>query len=152
MSKENDPRDDANYRDAPEDIEQALGSGMRIEDTLPSPEELVRKKQPGTHSFGRRYRSVVQGTRWAVSDAHQRGVAALQRPFRWSASRLKRLINVRCGPEGEAPATGPGNDLDDSRARNDHRTSSHECLRISSGTRRFHLETSLHPDRTLRIR
>lgn len=31
-----------------EDIEQALGNGARIEDTLPPPEELVRKKQSVT--------------------------------------------------------------------------------------------------------
>ena len=48
MSKEMDPRNDANYRDAPEDIEQALRSAERIEDTLPPPEELVRKKQSVT--------------------------------------------------------------------------------------------------------
>jgi len=48
MSTEKDPRNDANYRDAPEDIEQALGSAKRIEDTLPPPEELVRKKQSVT--------------------------------------------------------------------------------------------------------
>ena len=48
MSTEKDPTNDANYRDAPEDIEQALGSAKRIEDTLPPPEELVRKKQSVT--------------------------------------------------------------------------------------------------------
>ncbi len=48
MSSEKNSRNDANYRDAPEDIEQALVSGARIEDTLPPPEELVRKKQSVT--------------------------------------------------------------------------------------------------------
>lgn len=48
MSKEMDPRNDENYQDAPEDIEQALTSAERIEDTLPPPEELVRKKQSVT--------------------------------------------------------------------------------------------------------
>ncbi len=48
MSTEKDPRNDANYRDAPEDIEQALGRAKRIEDTLPPPEELERKKQSVT--------------------------------------------------------------------------------------------------------
>jgi uncharacterized protein (DUF4415 family) len=32
----------------PEDREQALGSGARIEDTPPPPEKLVRKKQSVT--------------------------------------------------------------------------------------------------------
>ncbi len=48
MSTEKDPRNDTNYRDAPEDIEQALRSAKRIEDTLPPPEELVRKKHSVT--------------------------------------------------------------------------------------------------------
>jgi len=48
MSKQKDPRNDANYRDAPEEIEQALRSAKRIEDTLPPPDELVRKKQSVT--------------------------------------------------------------------------------------------------------
>ncbi len=48
MSKEMDPRNDANYRDAPDDIEQALSTAKRIGDTLPPPEELVRKKQSVT--------------------------------------------------------------------------------------------------------
>ena len=48
MSTEIDPRDDANYQEAPEEIEQALRSAKRIEDTLPPPEELVRKKQSVT--------------------------------------------------------------------------------------------------------
>ncbi|MFP4377792.1 MAG: BrnA antitoxin family protein, partial [Spirochaetales bacterium] len=48
MSTEKDPRNDANYREAPEDIERAMGSAKRIEDTLPPPEKLVRKKQSVT--------------------------------------------------------------------------------------------------------
>lgn len=48
MSENVDSRDDTNYRDAPEDIEQAIESARRIEDTLPPPEELVRKKQSMT--------------------------------------------------------------------------------------------------------
>jgi uncharacterized protein (DUF4415 family) len=48
MTKENDPKDEANYDDAPTDVEQALRSATRIEDTLPSPDELVRKKQSVT--------------------------------------------------------------------------------------------------------
>lgn len=48
MSEEIDPRNDANYQDAPEDVEPALQSAKRIEDTLPPPEELVRQKQSVT--------------------------------------------------------------------------------------------------------
>lgn len=48
MTQETDPKDEANYQDAPPDIEQALRSAKRIEDTLPPPEELVRKKQSVT--------------------------------------------------------------------------------------------------------
>ena len=48
MSKEINPRNDANYQDAPEDVELALRSAKRIEDTLPPPEELVRQKQSVT--------------------------------------------------------------------------------------------------------
>ncbi|MFO8063109.1 MAG: BrnA antitoxin family protein [Spirochaetia bacterium] len=48
MSKSKDPRDDTNYQDAPEDVIEALKSARRIEDTLPPPEELVRKKQSVT--------------------------------------------------------------------------------------------------------
>lgn len=48
MNKETDPKDDANYQDAPTDVEQALRSAKRIEDALPPPEELIRKKQSVT--------------------------------------------------------------------------------------------------------
>ena len=48
MNRENDPRDETHYRDAPEDVEQAVRRAVRIEDTLPPPEELVRKKQSVT--------------------------------------------------------------------------------------------------------
>jgi len=48
MSKSKDPRDDTNYRDAPDDVAEALKSAKRIEDTLPPPDELVRKKQSVT--------------------------------------------------------------------------------------------------------
>jgi uncharacterized protein (DUF4415 family) len=48
MSKSKDPRDDTNYQDAPEDVTQALKSAKRIEDNLPPPDELVRKKQSVT--------------------------------------------------------------------------------------------------------
>ena len=51
MTKEIDPKDDANYQDAPTDVEQALRSAKRIEDTLPPPEELIRKKQSVTISL-----------------------------------------------------------------------------------------------------
>ena len=48
MTREVDPRDETHYRDAPEDVEQAVRSAVRIEGTLPPPEELVRKKQSVT--------------------------------------------------------------------------------------------------------
>lgn len=48
MNTEIDPKDDANYQDAPTDVEQALRSAKRIEDALPPPEELIRKKQSVT--------------------------------------------------------------------------------------------------------
>lgn len=48
MSKEIDPKDNTNYREAPADVQQALRSARRIEDMLPPPEELVRKKQSVT--------------------------------------------------------------------------------------------------------
>lgn len=48
MTEKIDPKDDANYQDAPADVEQALRSGQRIEDSLPPPEELLRKKQSVT--------------------------------------------------------------------------------------------------------
>ena len=38
-------RDDENYTDAPSDIATALKQASRIEDTLPPPEQLLRKKQ-----------------------------------------------------------------------------------------------------------
>lgn len=48
MKENRDPQDDGNYRDAPDHIEKALKSAKRIEDTLPPPEELIRKKQSVT--------------------------------------------------------------------------------------------------------
>lgn len=57
MSKEIDPKDNANYHEALTDVEQALRSARRIEDTLPPPEELVRKKQHSDHSIERRHSS-----------------------------------------------------------------------------------------------
>ena len=48
MNDSRDPRDDANYQDAPKHIETALRSATRIEDTLPPPEELVRTKKSVT--------------------------------------------------------------------------------------------------------
>lgn len=48
MTEKIDPKDDANYQDAPADVEQALRSAQRIEDSLPPPEELLRKKQSVT--------------------------------------------------------------------------------------------------------
>jgi uncharacterized protein (DUF4415 family) len=45
MTNETDLKDDDNYQDAPTDVEQALRSAKLIEDALPPPEELVRKKQ-----------------------------------------------------------------------------------------------------------
>ena len=48
MSKSIDPRDDANYQDAPDDVTRALEHAKRIEDTLPPPDELVRRKQSVT--------------------------------------------------------------------------------------------------------
>lgn len=45
MSKEIDPRDDRYYEDAPADVEESLSRAERIEDTLPPPQQLVRKKQ-----------------------------------------------------------------------------------------------------------
>ena len=48
MSKTREPRDDMNYQDAPEEVAEALRSAKRIEDTLPPPDELVRKKQSVT--------------------------------------------------------------------------------------------------------
>ncbi len=46
MTKAIDPRDEKNYQDAPSDVEHALGSAVRIEDTLPPPEDLIRKSSP----------------------------------------------------------------------------------------------------------
>jgi uncharacterized protein (DUF4415 family) len=43
-----DPRDDNNYTDAPRDVEESLKSASQLEDTLPPPEQLVRKKQSVT--------------------------------------------------------------------------------------------------------
>lgn len=48
MTKAMDPKDEANYQDAPADVEKALRSAVRIEDTLPPPEDLIRKKQSVT--------------------------------------------------------------------------------------------------------
>jgi hypothetical protein len=48
MTKETDPKDDADYQDAPTDVVHPLRSARRIEDTLPPPEELVRKRQSVT--------------------------------------------------------------------------------------------------------
>ena len=48
MTTKRDPRDDASFQDAPSEIREALKSAKRIEDTLPPPEELVRKKQSVT--------------------------------------------------------------------------------------------------------
>lgn len=48
MDKSTDPGNDANYNDAPDDVAQALRSAKRIEDTLPPPDELIRKKQSVT--------------------------------------------------------------------------------------------------------
>jgi uncharacterized protein (DUF4415 family) len=48
MTEKIDPKDDANYQDAPADVERALRSAQRIEDSLPPPEELLRKKQSVT--------------------------------------------------------------------------------------------------------
>ena len=48
MSTPKDPKDDVNYKDAPADIDSALRSATRIEDTLPPPEQLIRKKQSVT--------------------------------------------------------------------------------------------------------
>ena len=48
MTEKIDPKDDANYQDAPADVEQALRGAQRIEDSLPPPEELLRKKQSVT--------------------------------------------------------------------------------------------------------
>ena len=45
MMKEIDPRDERNYSVAPADIEQSLRNARLLEDTLPPPEELIRKKQ-----------------------------------------------------------------------------------------------------------
>lgn len=43
--KEIDPRDERNYSEAPAEIEQSLRNARPLEDTLPPPEELIRKKQ-----------------------------------------------------------------------------------------------------------
>lgn len=43
-----DARDDSNYSDAPLDVETALREAVRIEDTLPPPEKLIRSKQSVT--------------------------------------------------------------------------------------------------------
>jgi uncharacterized protein (DUF4415 family) len=40
-----DPRVDENYEEAPDEIDTALKHAKRIEDALPPPEELIRKKQ-----------------------------------------------------------------------------------------------------------
>jgi len=40
-----DPRIDENYEEAPDEIDTALKHAKRIEDALPPPEELIRKKQ-----------------------------------------------------------------------------------------------------------
>lgn len=48
MTTETDPRDDSNYQEAPADVERALRSAERIEDTLPPPGELLREKQSVT--------------------------------------------------------------------------------------------------------
>ena len=48
MTNGKDPRDEANYQDAPADVEQVLQSAVRIEDTLPPPEELIRRTQSVT--------------------------------------------------------------------------------------------------------
>ena len=45
MKKEIDPRADKHYSDAPADVEEALRSARKIEDELPLPEHLVKKKQ-----------------------------------------------------------------------------------------------------------
>ena len=43
--KELDPRDERNYSEAPAEIKQSLRNARLLEDTLPPPEELIRKKQ-----------------------------------------------------------------------------------------------------------
>lgn len=45
MKAEIDPRDERNYSEAPAEIEQSLQNARLLEDTLPPPEELIRKKQ-----------------------------------------------------------------------------------------------------------
>ena len=45
MKTEIDPRDERNYSEAPTEIEQSLRNARLLEDTLPPPEELIRKKQ-----------------------------------------------------------------------------------------------------------
>ena len=45
MKTEIDPRDERNYSEAPAEIEQSLRNARLLEDTLPPPEELIRKKQ-----------------------------------------------------------------------------------------------------------
>lgn len=40
--------DDTSYQDAPEDVIEAFKSAKRIEDTVPPPTELVRKKRSVT--------------------------------------------------------------------------------------------------------
>lgn len=48
MTNDIDPRNDENYQDAPADVEKALRSAEQIEDSLPPPEELIRRKQSVT--------------------------------------------------------------------------------------------------------
>jgi uncharacterized protein (DUF4415 family) len=45
MDNEIDPRDDRYYEDAPSEVEKALSRAERIEDALPPPDQLVRRKQ-----------------------------------------------------------------------------------------------------------
>ena len=48
MTNRTDPRDESNYTDAPEEIEASLKSATPLEDALPPPDELIRKKQSVT--------------------------------------------------------------------------------------------------------
>lgn len=45
MMKELDPRDERNYSEAPAETKQSLRNARLLEDTLPPPEALIRKKQ-----------------------------------------------------------------------------------------------------------
>jgi hypothetical protein len=57
----------ANYTDAPAEIEQALESAMTIDDVLPSPSELVRKTEKEKITIAK-YQTMINGVLSSYAD------------------------------------------------------------------------------------